>query len=519
LNKDLIKQHYYTIIYCIVFLFLVSACSTNQNKIPLQTTDFCSAIHRDSSLSLSDALNDLTHSIKNKTGVYILEDGNTAMTSRAWLCEYAEQTIDIQYFIFSTDNVGLIACDYIVRAANRGVKVRLLIDDILVDARIEDILTLSSHPNIELKIYNPGVNLGKNIFQKIKRFATDFRGANQRMHNKTFIVDNKVVITGGRNIADEYFDYDHEYNFRDRDVFLLGKIAPQITNSFNQFWESNLSVPVEKIVSTHEINSADSGRFDNLHLYACNPDNFWPQVREKITQLPQAFKTIQQSGELVWLDSLQFVSDIPGKNKTTKGLGGGGNTTNALIKLVQQAKHSIDIQSPYLITSEQSRLLFKKATARGVKVRILTNSLASTDNVEAFSGYQRDRNKLLACGVRIFEYKPDAAIRKKIMTNALQEKMNFTPIFGLHAKSMVIDSQTTVIGTFNLDPRSANLNTECIVIIPSKKIASMVLLGMNEEFEPENAWETTNTFNPDNKVKKTKQLKSWTRKIVPKGIL
>ncbi len=502
----------------IILLFLI-ACSSDENKIPIQSENFCENIHRNDSVTLSDELKTLADSIKDKTAVFVLEDGNTAMTSRAWLSEYAEKTIDIQYFIFSTDNVGLIACDYIVRAADRGVKVRLLIDDILVDARIEDILTLASHPNIELKIYNPGVNLGKNIFQKIKSFATNFRGANQRMHNKTFIVDNKIVITGGRNIADEYFDYDHEYNFRDRDVFLLGKIAPQITQSFNQFWESNLSVAVEQLVSSKELIPTDTSRFDNLHLYACNPNNFWPQVREKITQLPQAFKEIQQSGELVWLDSLSFVSDIPGKNKTTKGLGGGGNTTDALIKLVKNAKHSIEIQSPYLITSEQSRVLFKQATDRGVKIRILTNSLASTDNVEAFSGYQRDREKLLATGARIFEYKPDALIRKKIMTSALQKEMDFTPIFGLHAKSMVIDSATTVIGTFNLDPRSANLNTECIVIIPSKKIACKVLQGMNEEFESDNSWETTNNYNPDSEVKNIKRIKSWTRKIVPKGIL
>jgi phosphatidylserine/phosphatidylglycerophosphate/cardiolipin synthase-like enzyme len=169
--------------------------------------------------------------MSSKTGVYVLEDGGNALVARGWLSEYAEQSIDIQYFIFSPDNVGLIACDYLVRAADRGVKVRLLVDDIMVEAGVHEILTLDSHPNIDIKIYNPGVNLGKNIYNKLSKFSTDFRSANQRMHNKTFIVDQKVAVTGGRNMADEYFDYDHEYNFRDRDVLLIGKEVAVVLES------------------------------------------------------------------------------------------------------------------------------------------------------------------------------------------------------------------------------------------------------------------------------------------------
>lgn len=200
-------------------------------------------------------------------------------------------------------------------------------------------------------------------------------------------------------------------------------------------------------------------------------------------------------------------------------MGGGGISTSALINLVKNAKSSIDIQTPYLITTALAQNLFKDAVDRGVKIRILTNSLASTDNVEAFSSYQTDRKKLLQTGVRIFEFRPDAVERKKIMTGELQEKLDYTPIFGLHAKSMVVDHKTTVIGTFNLDPRSANLNTECVVIVTSDKISKGVLSGMEEEFKPENSWETTLDFNPDTEVNKYKRLKTWTRKLIPKEIL
>ena len=455
--------------------------------------------------------------MQTKTGVYVLEDGGGAMVTRAWLSEYAERTIDIQYFIFSSDNVGLIACDYLVRAADRGVKVRILVDDIMVDASPHELITLDSHENIDIRIYNPCCNTGKNIAGKLIQLAGDFHGFNQRMHNKTFTVDGKVTITGGRNIADEYFDYDHEYNFRDRDVLLIGKSAGAVENSFEDFWNDKLSVPVTRLVSdTTGIN--DPNRFEKLHQYACDPANFWPQVREQIKELPKAFNKIASSGDLVWTDAVSFVPDVPGKNKDRIN-NVGGVTTDSLISLVMHAKTSVDIQTPYLITTDLGKKVFKDAIKRGVKIRILTNSLCSTDNLEAFSGYQRDRKELLETGIRIWEFKPDAQDRFKIMTGVLQEKMNFTPIFGLHAKSMVIDGNITVIGTFNLDPRSANLNCECVTIIRSAKIASGVLLGMEEDLKPGNSWETTSKYNPDSEAGTKKQFKTWTKRFVPKEIL
>ena len=503
-------KHYY-----IITLFAFLFCCKSKNI----ENDFCANIHSKDSTTLNKELKNVEELIKTKTGVYVLEDGSGSMVARAWLTEKSQKTIDIQYFIFSTDNVGLIACDYLIRAADRGVKVRIIVDDIMVDSDIEDILTFNSHPNISVKIYNPGVNLGKNIIHKIKKFTTDFRSANQRMHNKTFIVDGKVVITGGRNIADEYFDYDHEYNFRDRDILLLGKESKTVQKSFNQFWNHDLSINVTSVIEDRPKNLYSKNKFDNLHEYACNPANFWPQIRERIENLPSTFKRIQKSGELVWLDDVTFISDAPGKNNGTNGLKGGGISTSALIDLIKNAKSSIDIQTPYLITTKLAQNLFSEAVKRGVKIRILTNSLASTDNVEAFSSYQSDRKKLLKTGVRIFEFRPDAAERTKIMTGELQEKLNHKPIFGLHAKSMVIDKQTTVIGTFNLDPRSANLNTECVVIVNSEKVTKGVLKGMEIEFLPENSWETTLDFNPDSEVSKYKRIKTWTRKILPKSIL
>ena len=154
-----------------------------------------------------------------------------------------------------------------------------------------------------------------------------------------------------------------------------------------------------------------------------------------------------------------------------------------------------------------------------MEIKILTNSLASNDNLDAFNGYQRDREKLLKTGVSIYEFKPDARIRQKVMSDVMENQLHTMPIFGLHAKSMVIDEEITVIGTFNVDPRSANLNTESITIIPSKDISLRVKKGMLEEMQPENAWHTTLDWNPDGEVSKLKQVKVKLRRVVPKSIL
>jgi len=387
------------------------------------------------------------------------------------------------------------------------------------DADIEDILVFNSHKNITVRIYKLGVNLGKNILQKMRKFASDCRGASQRMHNKTFIVDGKVVITRGKNIADEYFDYDHEHNFRDQGILLMSKKTKEVSQSFDRFWSDSLSKDVASVVESEIENSGVENPFDKLHQYPCNPEKFWPQVRERIKNLPATFSAIKASGKLVWLDDVHFMSDLPGKNKAQEGLGGGGITTSALIELVKNARSTIEIQTHYFITTQLSQTLFREAVKRGVKVRIITNSLASTDNIEAFSSYQSSRSDLLETGVRIFKFRPDAAVRKDVMSGELQEKLAYTPRFGLHAKSMVIDHKITVIGTFNLDPKSANLNTECIVIFRADKVAAGILQGMKEEFKPENSWETTVNYSPDSEVGNYKRLKIWTRKIIPKAIL
>ncbi len=303
---------------------------------PRADAAFCAQVQAPAP-KLSSVLAPIDSLMRAHTGVHSLEEGDQSMIARAWLTAAAERSIDVQYFIFDGDNVGLIAVDYLLRAADRGVRVRLLVDDFMLEAEGRALLALDAHPNLEIRLYNPTTNIGKNLPTKLFTLATDFRGFNQRMHNKTFIVDGRVVITGGRNIADEYFDYDHAYNFRDRDVLLLGGAAGDVQRSFETFWTSALSVPVSSLVraGTEPVDTAATYRY--LHDYACDPRNFWPQVRERIAAAPATFDRMRDSGALVWSDSVTFVTDLPGKNAGTDGIGGSGRSTEALIQLVKEA--------------------------------------------------------------------------------------------------------------------------------------------------------------------------------------
>jgi len=495
--------------------FTVFSCSVDTEP-DLPNISICPLYSPYSMPSLASKLAAFDSIDQRKTGLYVFESGEEAIIGRAWLSQNASKTIDIQYFIFSEDNIGIIACDYMLQAACRGVKIRLIVDDLMLNVHPEYVLALAEHENIEIKIYNPNLNIGKNLGEKLINVATEFREINQRMHHKTFIVDGEVTITGGRNIADEYFDYDHEYNFRDRDVILIRGISGEIQKRFNEFWKSDLSVDIESIVEYPKPDYKYNAVHHWVREYASDSLNFWPQIRAVI---PTSFDRLLNSEQFYWVDSVSYVSDIPGKNAGDDGLKGGSNTTSALFNLVKNAQQSIYIQSPYLITTDLGNDLFNDAIKRGVEIHILTNSLASTDNAEAFSGYQRSRKDLLDIGVHIYEYKPDAAIRKNLMKSELQKRLDFVPTFGLHAKSMVIDDSIAIIGTFNLDPRSAHLNTECLTIIHSKSVASDMLRIMKEEQESQNAWTTTKDFNPDGEASMGKRIKAFTRRIVPKSIL
>ncbi len=445
-----------------------------------------------------------------QSGVYVLDTGMEALLARAWLADHARHSIEVQYFIWSTDNIGILATEALLRAADRGVRVRVIVDDLLIDAPDKSLLALTKHPNIDIRIYNPQHSVGTPLHKRALNVVTDFRGVNQRMHDKTFIVDGKLAITGGRNMANEYFDHNHEYNFRDRDALLMGEVVKTMQTSFESFWGSGLSVRVEALYdglglmqkNVHVDDEEVKRAYSELHEYANSPDNFAPEVRSAIESAPTSFGRLAE--EVVWGD-VKFISDHPGKNNNWMSLGGGGLTTTALAQLVEGARDHIVIQSPYLVLSDKAMALFRKAAARGVRVRINTNSLASTDNLQAFSGYRKQRNTLLKMGLEIYEYKPDPEVQRQLMQRAATMK-DKPPVFALHAKTMVVDSKIVYIGTFNVDPRSENLNTEVGVIAHNESLARAVEAKIETDMRPGNSWNAA-TDKPDQHVPLSKRSK------------
>jgi putative cardiolipin synthase len=463
---------------------------------------------------LTDACGDCPGLMAEKTGVYILEKGEESLIGRAWLAGKAEKTIDVQYFIWSTDNIGILAAEQLLSAAERGVRVRVIVDDFLIDAEDKTLLLLAAHPNAHIRIYNPNITVGMSFWQRMRSAVTEFRAINQRMHDKTAIVDGVAGITGGRNMADEYFDYDHEYNFRDRDVLLLGGAVTQMTDNFEEFWNSEFVHPVELILEDEidEITPADvRQRADELHAYAADPRNFEPQVREAIENAPLYFPAILDA--MSWEDA-SFISDIPGKNPGDAGLGGGGESTTLLIDAVRNARSSVLIQSPYLVMPDGGIEMFDELVDRGVRIRISTNSLASTDNIQAFSGYQGQRKALLEAGVELYEFMPYPAIKEELIRRYPRIAEN-NPIFALHAKSMVIDDRIVYIGTFNLDPRSANLNTEVGLLVDSPELARQLTASIERDIGPGNSWQSRLDSNPDVVVGRWKRFKSWFNRMLP----
>lgn len=448
-----------------------------------------------------------------KTGVYVLEKGEESLLARAWLADHAVRSIDVQYFIWSTDNIGILASEALLRAADRGVRVRVIVDDVVIDAEDETILLLAAHPNVEIRIYNPRHIVGVPWWKRIGYLLTDFRASNQRMHDKTATFDGTVAITGGRNMADEYYDYDHAYNFRDRDILLVGGVVADVQASFERFWRSDLSVPIER-QSPDAVRDIDEKRVrayrDQLERYANNDQNFAPEVRAVMAGLERDFPGLVE--KLAWTD-VRFISDPPGKNDGGKGLAGGSPTTRILTEQMRQARKRVTIQTPYLVLPEGGLAFFGELVQRNVEVRVVTNSLASTDNLQAFSGYHKQRDDILAAGIEVYEFKHRPAIQRQLIDryDALDKT---APIFAIHAKTLVVDGETTFIGTFNLDPRSANLNTEVGALVDDKAIAAEVEASIERDMLPENSWNPA-VDNPDNEVSLWKRFKLWFWKLWP----
>ncbi|MDB5105941.1 MAG: phospholipase superfamily protein [Fibrobacteres bacterium] len=460
-------------------------------------------------LDLNGGMLELLASHPGQTAAVTLERGELSLLTRAWLAQHALRSLDIQYFIWTADNVGRLAMDGMLAAAERGVRVRVLVDDLMLDIPPDLLAAMDGHPNLEIKVYNPNTNTGVGFWRKLWNVLTGFRAINQRMHNKALIVDSLLAVTGGRNLADEYFDFHHGFDFRDRDILVAGPAAGQMETAFGDYWASALSRPVSELVPALAPDSQASVRAA-IHAYAADTLNFAPDVRNALDRLPRNFGAVL--ADAAWGEA-RFIVDAPGKNDGSQGLAGGGVTTRFLAELLRSARHSVTIQSPYLIPDEATLALFRELTAKGIAVRISTNSMANNDNLKAVSGYLKRRKEILAAGVRVFEFKPEPGIQRKLQERYAKLEAE-KPVFVIHAKTLVVDGARLFVGTFNLDPRSMHLNTESGIFLENARVAREVEMAIESDMAAENSWDASRETG-DSHAPFWRRVQVWFWKLLP----
>jgi len=406
----------------------------------------------------------------------VIDDARLALTVRLDLIDVADSTLDVQYFIWQNDASGILAIDRILAAGDRGVRVRALIDDVQLEGFVSRLSALGNHPNIEIRIFNPfSVRLG---FQfglfRLAEFAIDGNRLNHRMHNKLMVTDNQLAILGGRNVGDDYFGLSTRRNFIDTDLLLSGAPVQELSAGFDDYWNSGWAVPVEALIDLHMVPD------DLVSLRA--------RIRERLQDFPELTalvdgERIQQT--VLALRSAHEIDDaISVVDDPDVGWGDQPDEIAArLTDVALSAEREVLIVSPYLVLTPNLLGIADALTARGVKISVITNSLASNDVVIAHAAYARFRQTILDAGVALYEFRGDP----EMMAGDPAED------FSLHSKYIVFDDDTVFIGSLNLDPRSLYLNTELGVVLKSESLATELKNSFGELISPANAWRVFST--------------------------
>jgi putative cardiolipin synthase len=410
-----------------------------------------------------------------ESGFALIRKGRPAFTDRIAMTALAEKSLDLQYYIWEADTTGRILSLQLVEAADRGVRVRVLIDDNNIAGRDSPIAALDAHPNIEVRIFNPFSHRGSRLFG----YLNDFNRLNHRMHNKVIIADNALAIVGGRNIGDHYFGVHTDANFRDLDIAAAGPIVRDLSNVFDQFWNGQWSFPISTLVNrTH---SADDLKDVVATAQALIKEEEYPYpLNQDVKHLTGQMGEVRDS--FIWARG-QVVWDNP---EAMQNAGGAAIIHEKLYQKLQTIEKELLIESAYFVAGERGVQAVRKLQERGVKVRILTNSLASNDVVAAHAGYAKYRKALIEAGVEIFELRPDS-ISPTVMEQ--QSIADGQPKAALHTKAIVFDRESIFVGSFNLDPRSANINTEMGLYVENAELARQLAVYMDEGVQPSNAYQ------------------------------
>ena len=397
-----------------------------------------------------------------QTGVLALPEGREAFATRMLLAEAAERSLDVQYYIWHPDLTGTLLLQALRQAADRGVRVRLLLDDNNTQGLDDTLAALDTHANIEVRLFNP-------FPQRQWRwlgYLTDFGRLNRRMHNKSFTADNQATVMGGRNIGDEYFDAGQEVSFVDLDVLAVGAVVPKVSADFDRYWASASAYPVATLLPKPSPEAIER-LAENAAQVRSNP-----AAAPYLTALARSdFVRRLMASELAleWT-SVRLVSDDP-----AKALGQAAPQAllpARLAEVLGKPERELLLVSPYFVPTASGTEALTGLTQSGVAVSVLTNSLAATDVPAVHAGYAKRRHALLAAGVKLFELKPERGEAAR----SLRSDRGLAGSSGasLHAKTFALDRSRTFVGSFNLDPRSAALNTESGLVIDSPSMAAAI---------------------------------------------
>jgi len=405
-----------------------------------------------------------------RSGVSLLADPDDALQSRLHLAALAQSTLDLQYYLWQGDDSGLALTYEVLRAAERGVRVRILLDDIYHSGRDSAYQALDSHPNVEVRLFNPMGNRGS---VKQMNYAVGKSAFNYRMHNKIFLVDGVAAILGGRNIGDEYFGRDASFNFQDMDAIVVGKVAADAGGAFDLFWNAELAIPVAALTQrTYHITEEQTAQLITAR------ERVRPAVeRGRAASATRADWLATLASGLLWTKA-EILVDRPDRSDDYPD--------SAFMTFMHDAhaqpRESAVIQTAYLIPNGPTLANLERLTSAGVTLRILTNSAKSNNHSSVHAYYAGYRKALLTTGIDLYE------VQGKGSLAAYLDRVGEDAHAGLHTKAMVIDDRVAVIGSYNMDPRSRVWNSEIALIVRDPDFARQVLQEMERDFAPEASW-------------------------------
>jgi putative cardiolipin synthase len=443
---------------------LLSGCAS----LPSQQHRLAShALPHDDSTRIGRAIAPRAAGHAGLTGVHVLLDGRDAFAARMMMAERAERSLDVQYYIWRNDTTGMLMLRALHAAAERGVRVRLLLDDNNTAGMDSALAVLDAHPNIEVRLFNPYATR----YARTLNLLGEFKRLNQRMHNKSFTVDGQATVVGGRNVGDEYFEATGQVLFADLDILAVGAVVPSVERDFDRYWNSRSAYPAAGLLAPARAGMA--AELAARHARAASA----PAAKAYLDAVQASTFVTELTQRTLALDwvPVELVSDDP--EKVLGGAPEAGLAYQLPGKFGEPARQ-VDLVSPYFVPGANWAARFELLARNGVKVRILTNSLEATDVKAVHAGYARWRRQLVAAGVTVLELKRSWPRKGESRRGGGPGGSSGS---SLHAKTFAVDQARMFVGSFNFDPRSADLNTEMGFVIDSPAMAQRMSAVLDKE--------------------------------------